>query len=209
MEIKDSAKTIVCYGDSNTWGRIPGNERYPRSVRWTGVLQKLLGGEYEIINEGLNGRTFVAVDPQRPYRTGVSQLESILQSHKPVDAVVIMLGTNDVKTTYNLTAQDIARHLDQTIALVQKENISKILIVCPTEIILPEVNTLNPDFVNGPEISIQLPALYKNVAEKYSCNFLNAQDYISSSKIDGFHLEPEAHATLAGVIKDELLKMKI
>src|SRR5688572_27059842 len=119
MNIKDSAKTIVCYGDSNTWGRIPGGARYPRSVRWTGVLQNLLGEEYEVINEGLSARTLVAVDPQNPERTGITHLKSILLTHKPVDAIIVMLGINDIKSRFNLTANDIASHLEQTINLIK------------------------------------------------------------------------------------------
>jgi len=75
MQIKDSAKTIVCFGDSNTWGMMPrANKRYPRSMRWTNILQKLLGEEYEVVNEGLCGRTFVATDITRPQVTGITHL---------------------------------------------------------------------------------------------------------------------------------------
>lgn len=208
MIIKDTAKTIVCYGDSNTWGRVPHGERYPRSVRWPNVLQKLLGDDYEVISEGLPGRTFVAVNPDKPYRTGITHLEAIINSHAPIDVMVIMLGTNDVKTTYGLSPEDIAGHLEQTIQLIQKD-VQKVLVICPPEIITPEDSELNPKFLPGLEISKKLPPLFKAVAEKCGCGFVNAQDHISSSKADGFHFEAADHAKLANAVKDELLKMSI
>ena len=209
MNIKDSAKTIVCYGDSNTWGCVPGGDRYSRSVRWTGILQNLLGGEYEIINEGLSGRTFVALDVEKPERTGITHLKSILKTHKPVDAIVILLGTNDVRDIYNLEAQDIASHLEQTINLIQKEKINKILIVSPPFIVIPENGNLRPDFANRFNIVEKLSELFKKVAEKYKCNFINAQDYIFSSKVDGFHLDAGMHKKFAEVLKNEILSMKL
>ncbi|MDP3962781.1 MAG: GDSL-type esterase/lipase family protein, partial [bacterium] len=107
--LKDSAKTILCYGDSNTWGAIPSaGQRYPRSVRWTGVLQNLLGDDYEVLSEGLCGRTFVASDPAKSHRIGITHLQALLETHDPIDFLIIMLGTNDVKSTYNLSPEDIA-----------------------------------------------------------------------------------------------------
>ena len=51
---------ILCYGDSNTWGYIPLTEkRYPPEVRWTGRLQRLLGPDYQVLEDGLSGRTTI------------------------------------------------------------------------------------------------------------------------------------------------------
>lgn len=206
MTVSDSAKTIVCYGDSNTWGRFPLHERYPRSERFTTILQELLGDKFEVISEGLPGRTFVAEDPTKPYRTGITHLKSILESHKPIDAVIVMLGTNDMKVMYNLQPKDIAEHLDKTIQFI-KEDVARVIVVCPPEIIQPENRELDPAFVNGPVLSKALPALYKAVAEKHACVYINAQDYISSSKADGFHLDPEAHKKLAEVLSERVLSL--
>ena len=210
--IKDSAKTVLCYGDSNTWGAIPrSDERYPRSVRWTGVLRNLLGEDYEIISEGLCGRTFVAEDPEKPYRTGITHLRALLESADPVDYLVIMLGTNDVKKDCNLSAEQIAEHLEQTINLAQDKDIPlygvpKILVVCPSPVIIPSTNDLDSRMVLGPELFQKLPQLFKQVAEKYDCGYINAGDYIFSSKIDGYHLDPESHLKLAEVIKQWIIK---
>lgn len=222
MAIKDSAKTILCFGDSNTWGARPdADARYPRSIRWPAVLQSLLGDKYEVISEGLCGRTLVALDPEKPQRCGINALQGILESADPIDFLIIMLGTNDVKSTYNLNSEQIAEHLEQTVKLIRDlipntnpkadvnidmrferlEKAPKILIICPPPVINPSTNDLDERMKRGIAIFKTLPKLYKKVAEKYNCGFINAGDYISSSKTDGYHLDPESHLKLAGVIK--------
>ncbi len=207
MKINDSAKTIVCYGDSNTRGSIPGEGRYLRSVRWTGVLQNLLGENYEIIEEGLGGRTLVANDPENPHRTGITHLKSILMTHRPIDLVIIVLGTNDIKNKFNLSVKDIANHLEQTIKLIQGEGIHKILVVCPQQIAEREDGVIDEKYIGGSEKMAKFPELFKKVADKYGCNFLNTQEYITSSKIDGQHLSPEMHKKLAEILSKEVKKM--
>lgn len=207
MNINDSAKTIVCYGDSNTWGRVPKAGRYPRSIRWTGVLQKLLGDSYELVSEGVSGRTFAVVDPENPWRCGISHLKSILRNNLPIDLVVIMLGTNDVKDKFNLEVEDIAKHLQQTIDLIRTEEVKNILVVCPPDIVVPESGIPDPRYIKGANKMKKLPEVLKKVAEKNDCNFVDAGQYIVSSKIDGFHLEPKAHKKLAETLKEEILRM--
>ena len=60
-------KQILAFGDSNTWGLIPGTgERYPEHIRWTGILRKAvtkLG--YTVLEDGVCGRTTVFRDPFR------------------------------------------------------------------------------------------------------------------------------------------------
>ena len=101
--------TILCYGDSNTYGYNPVNGlRYPKDVRWTGVLQKMLGEEYEVIEEGCNGRTTVFEDAKEPWKAGLGYLRPCLNTHKPIDFVIMMLGSNDLKRMFHASAQEIA-----------------------------------------------------------------------------------------------------
>ena len=103
-------KTILCYGDSNTYGYNPANGlRYPKSVRWTGRLQELLGNNYMIIEEGCNGRTTIFDDPIDGWKNGLNYLKPCLNSHKPVDIVILMLGSNDLKQTFHASAEEIAK----------------------------------------------------------------------------------------------------
>lgn len=200
-----TTKTILCYGDSNTWGNVPrSDDRYPRDIRWTGALQNLLGKGYEVISEGLCGRTFIAVDPAKPHRTGITHLQAILESADPIDVVIVMLGTNDIKVTYKLTPAEIAAHVLQTIEFIRNvkdlEKIPEILIICPPPVIIPQTNDLDSRMILGPEAFRILPGLYKEVAQRQSCGFINAGEYISSSKIDGYHLDAEGHMKLAEII---------
>ncbi len=215
MNIQNSAKTVLCYGDSNTWGANPKDgTRYPRGIRWPYVLQKLLGSNYEVVSEGLCGRTLVAEDPNNLQRTGISHLQSILETHDPINLVVIMLGTNDIKSTYGLEAREIAKHLEETVEFVRSKKISlskrpKILIVCPPSPVRPKSGSIYNKMSRWPELFKILPALYASVARKKKCLYLDAGGYITSSKVDGFHLDPMAHKKLATALAGVIRKAKI
>ena len=120
-----------------------------------------------------------------------------------------MLGTNDVKDKFNLEVEDIGKHLQQTIDLIRTEDIKNILIVCPPDIVIPESGIVDPRYIGGSDKMKKLPKIYKEVAEKSICDFIDAGQYITCSKIDGFHLEPEAHKKLAEVIAEKILKLNI
>src|SRR5258705_7738093 len=103
-------KTVLCFGDSNTWGYVPGSdgERFPPDSRWPRRLARALGDEWEVIAEGLNGRTATVDSPVADGRNGLTYLLPCLQSHMPLDVVVIYLGTNDAGDRYSLPAETVA-----------------------------------------------------------------------------------------------------
>lgn len=130
--------TIMCYGDSLTWGYVPGTgERFPFERRWTGLLQKNLGKKFRIIEESLNGRTTVWEDAFLPDRDGRKMLRPLLESHSPIDLIIIMLGTNDMQPYRNCRASESARGCKSLIEVVQKSRsgpngtIPEILLVAP------------------------------------------------------------------------------
>lgn len=211
--IKDDAKTILCYGDSNTWGSIPlfhPHKRYPRSIRWPYALETLLGDNYEVISEGLSARTLAAHDPTHPERTGITHLPALLRTAEPLSLVIIMLGTNDVKSIYNLSAQDIASHLSQTVQLIKDyQKDLDVLVVCPPIPVANETGQIDPRMVRAPEIFSTLPELYKQVAEQHKVNFINSADYIKTSNKDGIHLEPDEHLKLAEELSKFILDLKL
>lgn len=134
-------KTVMCYGDSNTFGYDPTNGmRYPRAIRWTGVLQKLLGENYQVISEGCNGRTTIYDDPLEGWKNGLDYLKPCLNSHKPLDWVVMMLGSNDLKTCFHASAEAIAKGASilvdtiQTFTAEKQGFVPKILLLSPPEI---------------------------------------------------------------------------
>lgn len=108
-------KHILCFGDSNTYGYRPdGLGRYDETIRWTKKVQRALGtAEYQIIEEGLCGRTTVFQDELRVGRKGVDIFPVLLETHQPLDLIIIMLGTNDCKTRYKASAGTVAKGMEQ------------------------------------------------------------------------------------------------
>ena len=115
-------RELLAYGDSNTWGLVPGKNlknRYPRNKRWTGILEDKLK-DVRVYEEGLCGRTTVFEDELRPDRRGVDFLPVLLESHYPVDGVILMLGTNDCKTYYNASPYTIGKGVERCLAEIEK-----------------------------------------------------------------------------------------
>jgi len=199
-------KTILCYGDSNTYGYDPRNGlRYPEEIRWTCRLKKLLGDEYRVIEEGCNGRTTVFDDPAESWKNGRTYLPACLNSHKPVDIVILMLGSNDLKKIYNKSAEEIAEGAGTlaedilSFTPVKQGYAPAVILVSPPEIgegigSSPFRDRFGSEAVKK---SREFPPLYRKTAEKHGCIFFNAAEYIKPSEMDSLHLDPEAHEILA------------
>lgn len=214
MNPNPRALRILCYGDSNTWGARPdGGGRFPADQRWTGQLQRLLGEGCEIIEEGLGGRT-TDVDRGPDFaRDGRRFLEPCLESHHPLDAVVLALGTNDLKMEFNRSAEDIARGLTSLAKGVKAKaetSLGKetaVLLVSP-----PAIDEAQPGFndwyvtlFNAQSLreAKRLAPLVKAVAQKTGCLFVDAAP-IAFPGHDGLHLTADAHHALAQAIATEL-----
>lgn len=207
-------KQLLCYGDSNTWGLIPGTvERFPWGVRWTSILQEKLR-EYgiNVIEEGLCGRTTVFDDVYRDNRNGLKTLPLTLETHRTIDAAVIMLGTNDCKSHYKTNAYRIAKGLEQCVDKILEEvPEERVLIIAP--IFLGEQvwrQEFDPEFdKNSVEVSKQLYHAYKTVADRKNVAVIAAADYVSPSEIDQEHLDAKGHAVFAEAVFQALLKHHI
>jgi len=113
--------TILCFEDSNTWGYDPiAQDRFPRDVRWTGVMRKALGSDFLVLEEGLNGRSTVWEDPIEGYKNGHDDLVPCLETHRPLDLVILMLGTNDLKVRFHVSSFDIAQSVAVLIDVIQR-----------------------------------------------------------------------------------------
>jgi len=192
-------KNILCFGDSNTWGYSPiDGTRYPLDIRWTGVLQKSLGADCRIIEEGLNGRTTFINEYERPLRSGSDVLQIILESHRPLDFVIIMLGTNDLKVEFNLSVEEIAQGAKTLCEMVLNseylaDNIPQILLVSPTHI----GSTVIPDqeefFNKARDQSLQFAEYYEKAATELGVHFLDAANIVNVSEVDGVHWDADQH----------------
>jgi len=198
-------KRILCYGDSNTWGYIPGSgERYDEETRWPMLLQKRLGAPYRVIEEGLNGRTTVLNDPLEPGRNGLDYLGPCLQSHAPLDLVVVMLGTNDLKRRFSLTAEEIAQGMERLIRTMELSEAGPgsrkpdILLLAPP--VLERVPVWSYAFLGMEEKSKQLGKAYQELAGRRGCSFLNAGRHVAAGGADGVHLTEEEHRRIAELV---------
>jgi len=199
-------RTILCYGDSNTWGADPaGTGRFPPDVRWTGVLQRALGDDgYRVIEEGLNGRTTVWDDAIEPGRNGKTYLAPCLESHRPLDLVAIMLGTNDLKARFALSASDIAQaaaslaQLALRTARTADDKPARVLLIAPPVVTTP--TDLDLMFEGAAEKSRHFGRYYRFFADRYGVDFLDAGAVVTSSPLDGIHFEAEEHRKLGEAV---------
>lgn len=201
-------KHILCFGDSNTWGLIPGTKnRYDWGERWTSILQEKYGTDARIIEEGLCGRTTVFEDELRDGRKGVDTLKILLEAHAPLDEVIIMLGTNDCKSYYNVSANVIAKGADKCIRLVKLlAPEARILLISPIHL-GPRVyrDEYDPEF-NEKSIAVSknLKKEYQEIAFKEGVDFLAASDYAEPSEEDQEHLTKAGHRALADAVFEKL-----
>lgn len=198
-------KRVLCYGDSNTWGYEPATgERLPEDVRWPGVLARELGEGYRVIEEALNGRTTVHDDPIEEHRNGRAYLEPCLQSHAPLDLVVISLGVNDLKARFSLSASDVADGAGvlADVALGSRigpyDGAPVVLLVAPPP--LGNLTELSEMFAGAEEKSRELGTQYRRVADQRGCTLLDASGIVASSSRDGLHLEAAEHQKLGRTI---------
>jgi len=219
-------KRILCFGDSNTWGVIPRwydttvpSDRYDENTRWPRVMAKLLGEEYHIIEEGLGNRTTIYDFPNDPGKNGKAYLLPCIQTKRPLDLVIIMLGTNDLHLPEPLKEEDLGKGIRELIELVQENpdcgkgfQTAKILVIAPIEVWPSDPNgrtSVYPRFHSewATYLSRLFPKVYKEIADEYGCSFLNAALYAVPSPGDGVHMLPEGHIALGKAVAEKVAEI--
>ena len=211
-------RKIVCFGDSNTWGYIPNTagERYDRATRWPGVLQQQLGTDYIVIEEALNGRTTVWDDPMKPDRNGSKHLPTILETHTPIDLVIIALGVNDLKHHFQLTAIDIALGVKTLAEMVIQSQTGRIdssggrrspdiLLLAPALPVLSS-NPLGHKFDGAHERGVGIGKAFTEVAAELRCPCLDANEVVTTPETDGIHLDENGHMKLGNAVAKRIVK---
>lgn len=200
-------KTILCYGDSNTWGYNPETfDRYPYDVRWTGRLQAMLS-DCRVLECGLNGRTTAFSDPLEPGRNGLKYLPIALKTHDPIDLMLLMLGTNDCKCRHGVNAEEIALGMERLILTAQAVTLwggrsnPRILVIAPPRM---DMNGLEGSPMaaafdkTSEQKSRRLAACYAPLCKRLGVDFFDAGTVVPSmGPIDGTHLSADGHAALA------------
>lgn len=199
---------ILCFGDSNTWGTVPeSTRRYGVEERWPALLRSSLPDSYELIEEGLSGRTTVHDDPFVEGRNGLQYLKPCLASHTP-DLVIIMLGTNELKHHFGLSAYDIslgvARLVTETLAFKSpaKDAAPRVLLICPPPIY--EVGYTAAMFSGGEAKSQELAKYYKICANDLGCAYFDAGSVVVSCEREGIHWQVEQHRRFADTLAVEV-----
>lgn len=205
---------ILCFGDSNTWGLIPCvGDRYPREKRWTGILAKLVGEEHYIIEEGLNGRTANEVDEEEPYLNGRAYMEACMKSHRPVHILIVMLGSNDIKSRYNKSSEQIAdsigdltRDMKRVLDESQKERV-KVLLISPKNI---DERLLGDGSFDKKSIekSVELGGLLEGIALKEGWEYIDASKHNVTLGDDGLHISEEGHNNLAYAVYNVISRIE-
>jgi lysophospholipase L1-like esterase len=210
-------KTILVYGDSNTWGYVPGKgTRFPFEQRWTSIAAEKLGPAYTVVVEALYGRTTAFNDPFSTYRNGRFAFSMLLHSHHPIDLLVLMLGSNDLKEYFHNTPQTIAWGVVSLIKLVKGFEWGpggrdpKILILAPPALEAGDQTQATFDlreFAGAHAKSRELAGEYKKIALENDCYFLDTAPIAHTSPIDGLHLTVEANKALGEWIAEEIGKL--
>lgn len=215
-------KSILCFGDSNTWGydyttydpAIGAGQRMDFNTRWPGIVQKNLGSEYRIIEDALNARTNMVEDPYFPHRHGLDSLETALDAHAPLDLVIIQMGVNELKHMFNLTAGMIAFGVEKLVAAAQTSYynypVPKVLLIAPAPVHKDIANMIF-GFSYGPlayEKSLELGWRYRDIAERYGCGFIDCAGMnFDINTLDGLHYSKADHAKLAAAVTEKIREM--
>lgn len=199
---------VVCFGDSNTHGADPvTGGRFGREVRWPGVLARLLAGHARVIEEGLNGRTTVWDDPFTDGRNGRTYLLPCLRSHQPVDLLVLMLGTNDVKPMFTAEPFEVALGMQSLVDMALGSGSGpaggppQVLVVAPPR--LGEVTALSElwGFRDRQAKALALAPLYETLARDHGVAFFDAGSIVEADSVDGVHFSAEGHGVLARALE--------
>lgn len=203
-------KNILVYGDSMSWGIIPGSrQRFNSQQRWPMRLQMHLGEQVRIIEECLNGRTTYLDDPLRPGRNGQDSLRMVLESHSPLDLLIILLGVNDFQAHFNCDAQQSADGLAGLLNIAK--NLSPepmkapvdILVVIPAEIKQP-TGAMAEKFSGAPEKMSGFQNAYRRLLDELRIDYLDLNEYKDISLGDGIHPDEHGHKILAELIAQSL-----
>ncbi len=210
-------RTLLCFGDSNTHGtaamaHLDDDRRFGRGERWPGVMQQVLGADWNVIEEGHPGRTTVHSDPiEGAHKSGIAILPALLESHRPLDLVIVKLGTNDLKARFAVTADDIALSLGKLADMIGMSGAGPggaapaLLIVSPPTIL--EQGCLAGMFAGGQAKSMAMGAAIRAEAARKGAEFLDAESVIAVDPLDGIHYDAAAHAALGRALAAEVQRL--
>jgi lysophospholipase L1-like esterase len=205
-------RSILCYGDSNTWGYDPETgERFGRDGRWPGVLRARVGADVEVIEEGLSGRTSAYNDPLDSNLNGLTFFPVCLATHLPLDVVALFLGTNDLFLPGGFTAQFAAQGVGALVDVVARSTAGrdgdppKCLVVVPPP--FAPLGELEPWSPHGVAESERFSEAFQRMAKEHPCRLLDLRGVVESSPVDGIHFDMPGHAAIGAAVADALTEL--
>ncbi len=214
MNVNADAKRIMVFGDSLSWGYQPGTDhlRYDIRTRWPGQLQVLLGDGYEVIEENLNSRGIENGDP-RPGKEGrcaLDYIEAILDTHDPLDTVIVLLGTNELKHEMNMSPEQVGKSMKKLLTII-KERPSQIGNTKPSILLIsPPIINENTEYcrngdkyLGGTKKSEELVSVYQQLAADLNIGFVALNNI--KPGIDGIHIDADGHAQVAELARKALV----
>jgi lysophospholipase L1-like esterase len=216
----DAEKTIMVFGDSITWGWVPKDpivptERHAEEDRWPEIMAAALGEGYDVVTEGLSGRTTNVEDPDLPgLMNGADYLDSAILSHEPLDLVIIMLGTNDTKNHLHRSPLEIGLGMGELVNIVQEDagpdwysyGVPEVLVISPP----PLGDEIDPGaaerFQDGNAKISELPPIYAAIAEAAGAHFFDAASVVEKADVgpDGIHLLVSGNEALGTAVAEEV-----
>ncbi len=202
---------ILCYGDSNTYGFNPENgTRFDANTRWTGVLGKLLGSSFSVIEAGMNNRTGFFDNPDGIAQSGAKHLPECLKNCDKIDICVLGLGANDLQFIFDINEDVVEKGLKRLISHI-KEYSKEAEIILVTPPILFK-NLLDGYFAcqfdeKSIENSKKIKPIYKKVAENENCNLIEIDKFVTPSESDGLHFSAESHKIIGKVIAEKITQI--
>lgn len=208
-------RTILCFGDSNTHGTIAMTHpedmrRHARDVRWPGVLRAELGAGWEVIEEGHPGRTTVQDDPiEGPHKNGLAVLPALLETHRPIDLVILMLGTNDLKASFGVSAYDVGKATGRLLRCIATstsgpdQSAPAALLVSPVPV--TETGWLAETYRDGARKSQELSGYLNVLAEQNGVSFVDAASLAAVDPVDGIHLSADGHRSIGRALATEVM----
>jgi len=185
-------------------------DRFGPGERWPGVLRRELGADWYVLEEGLSGRTTVHNDPiEGDLKNGRTYLRPCMMSHAPLDLIILMLGTNDLKSRFGQPPSEVAMgigclvHDIKELAPGPDASVPEILVVAPPPM-LDDIGEWEGIFLGAQQKSHQLAHEFEVIADSLEVHFFDAGTVITSDPADGFHLSGEAHETLGVSIAQEV-----
>jgi lysophospholipase L1-like esterase len=196
---------ILVYGDSLTWGIIPGTrQRLAPGQRWPHVLERdlrRLGTDVRVIEDSLNGRRTAWDDPFKPGRNGLVGLEQRIEVNSPLPLLILMLGTNDFQSVHQNAAWQSSQGVAALVRAIRRAPVEpgmpvpRVLIVAPPPIQTPGAE-MAQKFAGGTEKGAGVAEAYRLVAEELDCAFFDSGRVIHASEADGVHLDADQHEVL-------------